>query len=68
MKLFDLFRNKNSKDGYFDYIIKEDERKLYSFEKKYANQEEKLLNMYGKSNTYNKNIKMIVISDTHNSL
>lgn len=68
MKLFNLFRNRNSEDGYFNYIIMEDERKLYSFEKKYANQEEKLLMMYGKTSKYNKNIKMIVISDTHNSL
>lgn len=72
MKLFDIFKHKNKKEmtpqEYYEYIIKEDQKKLYSFEEKYANQEDKLLNMCGKVNEYNKNIKMIVISDTHNSL
>lgn len=32
------------------------------------NQEQKLFQMYGKSNEYDKKIKLIVISDTHNNL
>ncbi len=72
MGLFDIFKFKKNKvmtpQEYYKFIIKEDQKKLYSFEEKYANQEEKLLNMYGNANEYNKNIKMIVISDTHNSL
>lgn len=69
MKLFDLFKvRKESTENYFDSIIKENKENLYSFEKRYMNQETKLLKMYGNSNTYNKKIKMIVISDTHNCL
>ena len=69
MNLFDLFKiKKKSTENYFDSIIKEKKENLYSFDKRYMNQESKLLKMYGNSNTYNKKITMIVISDTHNCL
>lgn len=58
-----LFREK-----YFNSIVKENNKNLYSFEKGYINQEKKLLKMYGHANPYHKKLKMIVISDTHNCL
>lgn len=68
MNLFDLFKKKKeTTENYFDLIIKEPENP-YSFDQKYLNQESKLLKMYGNSNSYNKKIKLIVISDTHNCL
>ncbi len=67
MNLLKLF-NKKTTENYFTSIIKEKKENLYAFDKKYMNQEMQLLNMYGNSDTYNKKIKMIVISDTHNCL
>ena len=52
MNLFDLFKiKKKSTENYFDSIIKEKKENLYSFDKRYMNQESKLLKMYVKSNT-----------------
>jgi len=69
MKLLDLLNlRKQSLENYFENIINENKQNMFSFQKKYSNQESKLLRMYGNSNTYNKKIKIIVISDTHNCL
>ena len=69
MNLFSLFpKRKQSVDNYFELITEENNGNPYSFDKRYMNQETKLLKIYGSSNTYNKKIKMIVISDTHNCL
>ncbi len=69
MKLLELFKlKKESTEDYFNLITKENEENMYSFDKRFMNQETKLLKMYGAASTYNKKIKMIVISDTHNCL
>lgn len=69
MKLFNFLRtNKKSEEKYFDFITKENSEKCYSVDKKYMNQDMKLLKMYNKANTYNKKIKIIAISDTHGRL
>ena len=69
MNLFKLFNKKEeSKEDYFNLLVEEDSKNLYAFSLKYMNQEEKLLKMYGKAFSYNKKIRMIVISDTHNCL
>lgn len=62
-----IFDTKN-KEKYFNQIIKENPKQLYSFESKYANQEKTLFKMYGKVNDLNKKIRLIVLSDTHNCL
>jgi len=55
MKLFNLLNlRKQSLDNYFKNIIEENKQNMFSFQKKYSNQESKLLRMYGNSNTYNK--------------
>jgi len=59
--------NKN-KEKYYNQIIKENPKQLYSFESKYANQEKILFKMYGKADNLNKKIRLIVLSDTHNCL
>lgn len=70
--IFNLFKKKNKNIDSEEYVsileeISKDEKK-YGFNEKYANQEEQLLNIYGRANTFNKKIKMIIISDTHNCL
>ncbi len=62
------FFQANNKQRYYQKIIKEDNKYLYNFNSKFANQEAKLLKMYGPCNEFNKKIKLIIISDTHNSL
>lgn len=68
MKLFDLFKKKDNSLDYYNKLlsIKDDNR--YSFEKKYANQENILLKIYGNSRRLENKIKIIVITDTHNTL
>ena len=68
MKIFDIFKKKNNKEKYFKYIINSNDSECFKFEKKYMNQEEKLLKMYSKAKLFDKKIKMIVVADTHNSL
>lgn len=72
-KLFNIFKRKKEKlmteEEYYNYLISDDNNKnLYGFDKKYSNQEEYLYTLYGNCNSYNKRIKLIVISDTHNCL
>ena len=57
-----LFRfDTKNEEKYFNQIIKENPKQLYSFESKYANQEKTLFKMYGKVNDLNKKIRLIVI-------
>lgn len=68
MNIFDIFKRKDRKEDYFKYIIETNDSECFKFEKKYMNQEEKLLKMYGEAKSFDKKIKMVVIADTHNSL
>ena len=65
-----LFSKKiESEEDYYSYITEESkEKNVYGFNNKYINQEEKLYKMYGDCDQFNKQIKMILISDTHNCL
>lgn len=67
--MFNLFNN--SIEKYYKKLIKEsnlDKKLVYGINPKYKNQENKLLEMFGKCDDFNKKIKMIVISDTHGCL
>lgn len=68
MSIISFFKRKNSNEDYYKYLINSKDSECFKFEKKYVNQEEKLLKMYGNINTFNKHLKMIIISDTHNTL
>lgn len=74
MKLFDFikkhFTNNTiiSLDDYYRTLMKSNDANNYSFEKKYANQEEILFKICGQANNMNGNIKLIIIADTHNTL
>ena len=74
MKLFDFIIKKgavrkfNNLDEYYNYLMKSNDDNCYSFEKKYANQEETLLKICGRVRNINVKIKLIVIADTHNTL
>lgn len=62
---------KNNVGLYYKSLIKEnkkDRQLLYGLNPKYKSQEEKLLSLFGKCDSFNKKIKMIVISDTHGCL
>lgn len=62
---------KNNIEVYYKNLIKEnkvDKQLLYGINPKYKNQEDKLLSMFGKCDSFNKKIRMIVISDTHSCL
>ena len=66
-----LIKDKMSPEAYYQYLIEENEHDkecYYGFNEKFANQETKLLNMYGNADEFNKSIKMILISDTHSTL
>lgn len=67
--MFNFF--KYSVEKYYKKLVREnqeDKRLLYGCNPKYKNQEDKLLSMFGKCSTFDKKIKMIVISDTHGCL
>ena len=67
--MFDLL--KNNTESYYKKLIKEskfDKKFLYGINPKYQNQEDKLLTMFGKCDSFSKKIKMIIISDTHDCL
>ena len=67
--MFNLKKNDFKK--YYNYLIKEtknDKKLLYGINPKYKNQEEKLLSMFGKCDSFDKKIKIIIISDTHGCL
>lgn len=64
-----IFRNKIEK--YYNNLIKEskiDKQLLYGINSKYKNQENTLLELFGKCDSFNKKMRMIVISDTHSCL
>ena len=63
-----LKRNINT---YYKYLIKEkkeDKRLLFGINPKFRNQENKLLDLFGKSDDFDKRLRMIVIADTHGCL
>lgn len=67
--MFKLFSNNNEK--YINNLIKEtenDKKFLYGINPKYKNQDNKLLKMYGKCDSLENSIKLIVITDTHGCL
>ncbi len=72
--MFHFFKKKEkfkSSDDYYNYLIeqlKQDKLNPYGFNEKYANQEERLFKIFGNCDKFTKSIKMILISDTHNSL
>lgn len=73
MWLFNLLRNNKynsnlTAEEYFNYIINTEDENRFSFEKKYSNQEDTLLKIYGNSRILNNKIRLIVITDTHNTL
>ena len=67
-----MFKNFfNNINKYYKYLIKEnksDKKLLYGINPKYKNQENLLLELFGKCNNFNKEIKLVVISDTHGCL
>lgn len=74
MNLFNIFFNKKSK---FEsplelekiYLTYSKNDNVYGFQKKFYNQSEKLLNIFGKTKEKVFNtIKLIIITDTHNTL
>ena len=71
-KFFEFFLNKkiiNIIDLENLYLNVDDKTKVYSFQKKYINQEKILYDAFGSVNTILPGkIKIIVIADTHNSL
>ena len=63
--------SKNTVLKYYKNIVKEtkqDKQFLYGVNPKYKNQENTLLEMFGRCDSFNKNIKMIIIADTHGCL
>ena len=72
--MFNFFRKKNkieNAEDYYNYLIeesKQDKLKTYGFNEKNANPEESLHKIFGNCDKFNKSIKMILISDTHNCL
>lgn len=75
MKLFDFFKkqddsyeNNNNPIDYYNELLNTPDINKYSFESKYAYQEEKLLEMFGNARELYNKIRIIVITDTHNTL
>lgn len=74
MKLFEFIKkiinpnNTMSLDEYYDYLMKSNDTNNYSFEKKYANQEEILFKICGQARNMNGHIRLLVLADTHNTL
>ena len=67
--MFNFTKNKIEK--YYKNLIKEtkqDKLLLYGVNPKYKNQENTLLEMFGKCDSFNKKIKMVVVADTHGCL
>ena len=67
--MFNLFKNNIEK--YYQNLVREnknDIKLLYGINSKYRNQENRLLEMFGKCDLFDKKIKMIIISDTHGCL
>lgn len=57
-----------NENEYYGYLINSNDNNLYGFDKRFSNQEDYLYKLYGKCDEYNKKVRMIVISDTHNCL
>lgn len=68
ISIFRLFCRKITPNQYISNITNSKDENSYSFEAKYANQENILLKLFGNARFLNKKIKIIVISDTHNTL
>lgn len=68
MKLFNFFKKKNSHIDYYNKLLSISDDNKYSFEKKYSNQENILLKIYGNARKLDNKIKIIIITDTHNTL
>ena len=70
-KFFKNNRNKeiSTKEDYDIYLKKVTKRDIpYGFNNNYANQEDKLYQIFGDCSNFNSSLKLIVISDTHNDL
>ena len=70
-KLFKKNENKeiSTKEDYDIYLKKTTKKDIpYGFNNKYANQEDKLYQIFGACNNFNNSLKIIAISDTHNDL
>ena len=66
-----LFFRKKSFKKYYNFLIKEtkkDKQLIYGRNPKFENQENKLLDLFGHCDVWNKNIKMVIITDTHGCL
>lgn len=59
---------KKSKNKYYNYLVKEDKKMIYGLDCKYKNQEQKLLELYGECDKFNKKIRILLITDTHGCL
>lgn len=57
-----------TEEKFLELLMDNNDKDNYTFEKKYANQEENLLKIYGEAESLNKKIKILVITDTHNTL
>lgn len=71
IKLWDLFKKKEetlSLEEYYNQLMQKEDRNSFSFEAKYANQEEILYKICGQARPVTNRIKLIVITDTHNAL
>ena len=67
--MFGFFNNITSR--YYNYLIKEnkkDKKMLYGLNPKYRNQEQRLLEIYGNCSNFDKNIKIILVADSHGCL
>ena len=70
-KFFKKNENKeiSTKEDYDIYLKKTTKKDIpYGFNNKYANQEDKLYQIFGACNNFNNSLKIIAISDTHNDL
>ena len=70
-KFFKKNENKeiSTKEDYDIYLKKTTKKDIpYGLNNKYANQEDKLYQIFGACNNFNNSLKIIAISDTHNDL
>lgn len=71
IKMLNIFKKKNKVPdtiSYYNNLLSSVKENPYGFDNKYANQEATLLKMYGTCKQFQKSIKMIVITDTHNCI
>ena len=68
-KFFKKNKEISTKEDYYIYLKKATKQDIpYGFNNKYANQEEKLYQIFGDCSNLDNSLKIIVISDTHNDL